>query len=113
MIYVVGAVNRPGGIALNTSHEHLTALQAVALAADLKPTARRTHSMIIRRNSYRNGERQEIAINLKKILNGKSPDISLEPNDIFFIPDSTGKKALNRGTEAAIQMAMGLVLLHP
>ena len=112
VIYVVGAVNRPGGFVLNTSHEHLTVLQAVALASDLKATARREHSVIIRRNPHRDGERQEIAINLKKVLSGKSADISLEPNDIFFIPDSGGKKALQRGAEAAIQIATGVALFH-
>ena len=112
VIYVVGAVNRPGGFVLNTSHAHLTVLQAVALASDLKPTAQREHGMIIRRNPHREGERQEIAINLKKVLSGKSPDISLEPNDIFFIPDSSAKKALHRSAEAAIQIATGAALFH-
>jgi polysaccharide biosynthesis/export protein len=112
VIYVVGAVNRPGGFVLNTSHEHLTVLQALALASDVKSTAQREHSMIIRRNPHRDGERQEIAINLKKVLSGKSPDISLEPNDIFFIPDSAAKKALHRGAEAAIQIATGAALFH-
>jgi polysaccharide export outer membrane protein len=112
VIYVVGAVNRPGGFVLNTSREHLSVLQLVALAEDLKPTARREHSMIIRRNLTQGQERQEIAVNLKTILSGKSPDITLEPNDILFVPDSSGKRAVRRGAEAAIQIATGLALFR-
>jgi polysaccharide export outer membrane protein len=112
VIYVVGAVNRPGGFVLNTSREHLTVLQLVALAEDLKPTAKREHSIIIRRKQPQDIQRQEIAIDLKKILSGKTIDIPLEPNDILFVPDSAGKKALRRGAEAAIQIATGVALFR-
>jgi polysaccharide export outer membrane protein len=112
VIYVVGAVNRPGGYVLNTNREHLSVLQLVALAEDLKPTAKREHAMIIRRQPVEGAERQEIAIDLKKILAGKSPDVTLEGNDILFVPDSTGKRALRRGAEAAIQIATGVALFH-
>jgi len=112
VVYVVGAVNRSGGFVMNTSREHMTVLQAVALAEDLKPTAQREHSMIIRRELSKTGERQEIAVNLKKILAGKIPDVVMEPNDILFVPDSTGKRALRRGADAAIQIATGLALFR-
>ena len=110
IIYVVGAINRPGGYVLNTAREHLSVLQLVAIAEDLKPTAKRDHSMIIRRPS--GGQRQEIAIDLKKILAGKSPDVTLEANDILFVPDSLSKKALRRGADAVVQIATGLALFH-
>ncbi len=112
VIYVVGAVNRPGGYVLNTSREHLSVLQLVALAEDLKPTAKRDHAMIIRRQSTPGAERQEIKVDLKKILAGTSADVPLEGNDILFVPDSAGKKALRRGAEAAIQIATGLALFR-
>lgn len=112
VVYVVGAVNRSGGFVMNTAREHMTVLQAVALAEDLKPTAQREHSMIIRRDSSKEGDRQEIAVNLKKILSGQVPDVAMEPNDILFIPDSNSKKALRRGAEAAIQIATGLALFR-
>ena len=112
VVYVVGAVNRSGGFVMNTTREHMTVLQAVALAEDLKPTAQREHSMIIRRDPSKNADRQEITVNLKKILTGQTPDVVMEPNDILFVPDSTGKKALRRGAEAAIQIATGLALFR-
>ncbi len=112
IIYVVGAVGQPGGYVLNTAREHLTVLQLVAICGDLKPTANRQHSMIIRRKPAPGAERQEIAIDLKKILAGKSPDVVLEGNDILFVPESASKKALRRGADAAIQIATGLALFH-
>jgi polysaccharide export outer membrane protein len=112
VVYVVGAVNRSGGFVMNTTREHMTVLQAVALAEDLKPTAQREHSMIIRRELSKTGERQEIAVDLKKILAGKTPDVVMQPNDILFVPDSNGKRALRRGAEAAIQIATGLALFR-
>ncbi|HEV3038262.1 MAG TPA: polysaccharide biosynthesis/export family protein [Candidatus Angelobacter sp.] len=112
VVYVVGAVNRSGGFVMNTAREHMTVLQAVALAEDLKPTAQREHSMIIRRDPSKQGDRQEIAVNLKKILSGQVADVTMEPNDILFVPDSSSKKALRRGAEAAIQIATGLALFR-
>jgi polysaccharide export outer membrane protein len=112
VVYVVGAVNRSGGFVMNTTREHMTVLQAVALAEDLKPTAQREHSMIIRRDLSKTGDRQEITVNLKKILTGQTADVVMEPNDILFVPDSAGKKALRRGAEAAIQIATGLALFR-
>jgi polysaccharide export outer membrane protein len=68
--------------------------------------------MIIRRELSKTGERQEIAVDLKKILAGKTPDVVMQPNDILFVPDSNGKRALRRGAEAAIQIATGLALFR-
>ena len=38
IVYVVGAVNRPGGFPLKTGQGDMTVLQAMALAEGLKPT---------------------------------------------------------------------------
>ena len=112
LIYVVGAVNRSGGFFLNTSREHMTVLEALALAEDLKSTAVREHALIIRRDPGKPNSRQEVTVNLNNILRGKSPDITLKANDILFIPDSSSKKALRRSAEAAIQIATGLAIFR-
>src|SRR5262249_9122318 len=60
IVYVVGAVNKPGGFALTASRKRLTVLQAVALAEDIKSTAVGNKAIIVRRGSqYLNG-REEI-----------------------------------------------------
>lgn len=110
IIYVVGAVTKSGGFALSTAHENMTVLQALAYAEDAKPTARMDHAMILRPDATAPEGRREIAINLKHILEGKSPDVQMKPDDILFVPDSTSKRAFRRGAEAAIQALTGLAV---
>lgn len=109
VIYVVGAVNRSGGFTISATRESISVLQALALAEDLKSTAKKDRAMLIRRGSD-NAGRLEVALNLSKILEGKAPDLMMEPNDILFVPESGGKKALHRTAEAAVQMVTGLVV---
>jgi polysaccharide biosynthesis/export protein len=110
IVYVVGAVERPGGFPLNSGREKMTVLQAVALGEGLKTTALQKKAMIIRRRQQFPNGREEIPVNLKRILSGHAPDPGLEANDILFIPDSASKRALHRGAEAAVQIATGLVI---
>jgi polysaccharide export outer membrane protein len=44
-------------------------------------------------------------IELKKILQAKAPDISMQPDDILFVPSSIGKAAAKRAVDAAVQIA--------
>lgn len=110
IVYVVGAVNRPGGFPLTDSVEEMTVLKAIALAQDVKGTAVRSKALIIRKSPEAPGGREEIPIDLKKVLAGRAPDAPLQPSDILFVPDSTGKKALRRAAEAAIQVTAGVII---
>ncbi|HUX09515.1 MAG TPA: polysaccharide biosynthesis/export family protein [Terriglobia bacterium] len=110
VVYVVGAVRRPGGFTLSSGHDRMTVLQAVAMSEGLKSTALQGKAMIIRRGQQFPDGREEIAVNLKHILAGQAPDPGLEASDILFVPDSTSRRALHRGAEAAIQIATGLVV---
>ncbi len=110
IIYVVGAVNRPGGFPLKNDQREMSVLKALALAQYLKTSAIEKKTLIIRKDTARTGGREEIPVDLKKILSRRAPDVPLEPDDILFIPDSSSKKALLRGAEAAIQMATGVII---
>jgi polysaccharide export outer membrane protein len=112
IIYVVGAVNRPGGFPLKTGQENMTVIQALALAEDLKPTAAEKKAMIIRKNPAATDGREEIAVNLTKVLAGHEHDTQLQANDILFVPDSAGKRALRRGAEAAVTAATWGIIYH-
>jgi polysaccharide export outer membrane protein len=112
IVYVVGAVNKPGGFPLKTGQEKMTVIQALALAEDLKPTAARSKAMIIRKDPAAPDGREEIAVNLTKVLEGHQHDSQLQANDILFVPDSNGKKALRRGAEAAITAATWGIIYH-
>jgi polysaccharide export outer membrane protein len=105
IVYVVGAVNRPGGFPLKNGQKDMTVLQAVALAEDLKPIAAGKKALIIHKNPAGADDRKEVAVNLDSVLAGHENDLKLHANDILFVPESTGKKALRRGAEAAVTAA--------
>jgi polysaccharide biosynthesis/export protein len=46
---------------------------------------------IYRREAGKNG-RNEIPVQLSRIMERKAPDIRLEANDILYIPDNRGKR---------------------
>ena len=112
IVYVVGAVKRPGGFTLKTDHENMTVLKAVALGEGLTSTALRKKAMIIRQSPKVPGGRQEITVNLAKVFAGRAPDQELQPNDILFVPDSTSRKALRQGANTALQIATGVIIFR-
>lgn len=112
VIYVVGAVNRPGGFPMSDDHEDITVLKAVALAQDLKSTAIRGKAVIIRKNPRSPEGHEEIPVDLKKVLARRALDPSMQPGDILFVPDSPGQKALSRLAEAAVQATTGIIIWH-
>jgi len=107
-IYVIGQVVKSGGFVLN-DRESMTALQALAMAGGLDKTARARDSKILRLPAE-GKTRKEIPIDLKKVLDGKGPDVPMEADDILFIPSSVPQKAALRALEAAVQMGTGIVI---
>ena len=113
IIYVVGAVNKPGGYPIKQPSEGMTVLQALAFAEDAKSTAKRDKAVVIRPDPSAPGGHRKLPLDLKKILAGKAEDPVLEANDILFIPDSSGKKAMGKSLEAARSAATMLAVYHP
>lgn len=111
VVYVVGAVDKPGGFVLASDREQMTALKVLALAGGLRPTAKPRQAVILRKNSD-TGQRQEVPVDVSKILERKTEDVSLQANDILFVPDSTGKKALRRTGEIALGLVSGVALFR-
>ena len=108
VVYVTGGgVKQAGGFVLE-DRESVTVLQAIAMAQGLSGSAARTDARIIRRKP--DGSRDEIPVNLKKVLKGKSPDPEMQANDVLFVPDSAEKIALKRGVEAAVATVSGLLI---
>jgi polysaccharide biosynthesis/export protein len=106
LIYVVGEVRRAGGFPLRDK-ETLSVLKVLSLAEGLSTTAATGRARIIR---GKEGNREEIAVNVGRILSGKDADQPMQPEDILFIPSSTAKKALTRGLDTALQMGTGVVV---
>ena len=97
LVYVIGSVVKSGGFALN-EHSSISALQALSLAEGLQKTAASDKARIMRAVPG-STNRVEIAINLKKLLDGKIADVRLEPNDILFVPNSASKVAGQRAMD--------------
>jgi len=93
VVYVVGAVTKPGGFVQQDRSTAVSALQAIALAEGFTSIAGPHNSLIIRRNPDGTA-RENIPIDLGKIMTGKQGDILLEANDILFVPQSGTKQTL-------------------
>lgn len=88
-VYVVGNVKKSGAFLIQDGND-TTVLKAIALSEGLLPYANK-QAYIYRREAGKNN-RDEIPIELAKIMDRKSADVPLEPNDILYIPDSKGKR---------------------
>jgi polysaccharide export outer membrane protein len=110
VVYVVGAVHKPGGFVIRAPDNGMTVLQAIAMAEDAKSTAVRDKAMIIRPDANQPNGHKQVPLNLNLILAGKEPDTLLLADDILFVPDSTSKRAFQRGMEAVLQVATGLAI---
>ena len=110
IIYVVGDVGRPSGLLVDNGT--LTVLQALALAGGTNHTAKLSGARIIRKGS---AGMTEVKVEIKKMLEAKSPDVTLQADDILFIPLSAGRVAAARTYEAAMSMAtmVGIYAVHP
>ena len=108
MVYVVGEVQKAGGYVLN-DRERISLLKALSLAGGLNREAAPQNARILRAGPE-GGDKAEIAVDLKKILQGERKDVDLAPEDILFIPGSASKKAAIRAIEAAIQVGTGLAI---
>ncbi len=107
IVYVVGAVGRPGGYTLE-DRDSLTALQALALAGGFTSYSRKSRSQII--HELPDGRRIIKQIDLGKIVKGKAPDPILTANDILVVPDSTGKFIGKQGAATAVGTITSLVI---
>jgi polysaccharide export outer membrane protein len=106
IVYVVGDVNRPSGFIIDNNN--LTVLKLVALAGGTTRTAKLNGSKILRKTPT---GIKETPIQLKKILQAKAPDVSLQADDILFVPGSAAKAAAYRGTDSVLQAATALSIV--
>jgi polysaccharide biosynthesis/export protein len=86
VVYVLGDVNRPGGIAIVTNDSKLSALQALTLAGGTPPNAVPSKSRLIRKQA--DGTHVELPLQLSAMQKGKEPDIPLQGDDIIYVPFS-------------------------
>ena len=108
LLYVIGNVHKPGGFPLLQGRP-VSALEALSLAEGLAPNAHADSARILRRRSETE-PREQIPVNIKKILAGKMQDVQLSPDDILYIPDDTTRRFTNRVLETALATVSGLII---
>ncbi len=117
IVYVLGQVKKSGGFALD-NHNSISIIKALALAQGLDHDAAPKKARIVRAVSSHsgstsdNGNQTEIAVNIQEILDGKAPDVQLNPDDVLFVPNSLARSASRRALEAALQVATGVAIFH-
>jgi polysaccharide export outer membrane protein len=99
-IFVVGNVKRPGGFRLEDGGG-TTVLKALAMAEGLSPYSAKV-AYIFRRSG---AKPEEVAVELRKIMDRKSSDVTLAANDIFYIPDNRSRRTAMSALEKAIGFA--------
>jgi protein involved in polysaccharide export with SLBB domain len=108
IVYVLGAVAKPGGFVLSNDREQLSTLKILALAGGYTNVAKTDRAVIIRKDAQ--GQQHEVALNLKKIQNRQAEDMKLEPSDILYVPQSGAKQAVLRSVEFGIALGSGVAL---
>ena len=95
-VFVVGNVRKPGAYAAKDPSE-TTVLKMLALSEGVTQFSGK--QAFIYRKEGGTGNKNEITIEIKKILDRKSPDVPLQANDILYIPDNSGRRTVMSALE--------------
>jgi polysaccharide biosynthesis/export protein len=109
IVYVLGAVNRPGGFVVSNDRTQLTTMKVLALAGGVKNIAKLDHAVIIRKDDQ--GKQTETDVDLKKVLHQQSEDVQMRASDILYIPDSHTKQFMLQAATLALGIA-GAVAIY-
>ena len=105
-IYVLGNVKKPGSFPVKDSTE-TSVFRIMALAEGLLPYSGKM-AYIYRREGATGGKKNEIPIDLEKIMRRKSPDVPLLANDILYVPDRSGRRELLTALERTMPLGAAI-----
>jgi polysaccharide export outer membrane protein len=104
VVYVGGNVNRPGAYPICESN-HTTLSQVIALAQGTKANSYADRTLLLRSVGTGISTRVVQKVKLEEVLRGRTVDITMQPDDILFIPPSILKAAGKTALTAAIGFA--------
>jgi hypothetical protein len=104
-IYVVGNVKHPGVFPIQDSAES-SVMKALAFSEGLLSYTSSV-AYIYRREDV-TGKKNEIPIELKKIIERKAPDVPLLPNDVLYVPDRPGRRLTMTALEKVVLFGSGI-----
>jgi polysaccharide biosynthesis/export protein len=110
IIYVLGAVQKPGGFVLSNDRSAMTTLKILSLAGGTTNVAKMDHAVIIRRDGT--GKESETEVDLKKIVQRQTEDVQMRASDILYIPDSKTKAALLKALELGIGVGSAVAIFR-
>ena len=106
IVYVLGAVNRPGGFVVSNDRTQLTTLKILALAGGVTRIAKLDRAVIIRKDDQ--GKQTETAVDLKKVIEQKSEDLQMRASDVLYIPDNRTKEFALQTLQLALAAAVNV-----
>jgi len=85
-VFVMGEVQKPGSYPIPTE-SRMTVLEAISTAGGFTPVAAQDRARLLR---YVNGESKSYTIDVRSITREghKDQDLTLEPNDVVYVPQS-------------------------
>ena len=101
VVYVVGEVGRAGAISLSHGGG-VTVMEALSASGGVLRTAKPSGARVLRFNASTQ-TRNEVPIDIQKIMQGKATDQTLLAGDILVVPDSTGKRVGRRAIDVLVQ----------
>jgi polysaccharide export outer membrane protein len=112
-IFVTGNVKKPGAFAVREENQ-MTVLKALALAEGLNPFPQKY--AYIYRKADNQGGKNEIQVELAKIMARQAVDFPLEAEDTLYVPEDRGKRRLIGTTEKLLGFGMatasGVLIWH-
>ena len=87
-VYVLGNIKMPGAYVVGDGADS-SVLKMLAVAEGLTPFAGK-QAYVYRREV--SGSKNEIVIELGKIMARRAPDAQLLPNDVLYVPDNRGRR---------------------
>jgi polysaccharide biosynthesis/export protein len=108
IVYVLGAVSKPGGYTVSNDRAQLSTLKVLSLAGGLERTAKSDRAVIVRKDAT--GQQHEVEVDLKKVMKFEAEDVQLRPSDILYVPRSTAKQAAIRAAEIATAVGTGVLV---
>lgn len=97
IVYILGAVNRPGGFVIQGNGE-ISLLQALAQAGGATSSAAVNRAVLLRKNGQGYVSNK---LRVEKIELGQDRDVELHPDDVVFIPSNRLKSILHDTQDVA------------
>jgi polysaccharide biosynthesis/export protein len=106
-VYVAGDVTKSGALTLNDRPTMLI-MEALSSTGGISKTANPKKARILR-SVPGSSRRDQVPVDIAKIMNGKGEDVELLAGDILFIPGSASRKASLRALEVAISSGTAIL----